>query len=191
MADPAWSVLVRAHPLAMLVVVFLLDGLGIPLMPEIAMLLAFGTDPTWQWGLAIVALAVVLEVLATSLVWGLLGATGMPRRLQRVMDAYAGAMLVSDERLLLVNRFVPVLPVVGAFIRARSWRIGLSLAYVALGSAVKYGLLVTVAAAAYEYFSSAWAFGVSLGLAGTFIAVSWGFAMRRWWVGRREAPETA
>lgn len=176
----------------MLVVVFLLDGLGVPLMPEIAMLLAFGTDPTWEWGVTIVALAVALEVLATALVWGVLGVTGLPRRLQRVMDTYAGAMLVNDERLLLVNRFVPVLPVVGAFMRAREWRVGLSLFYVGLGSAIKYGLLVALAGAAYEYFSSAWALGVSLGLAGTFIAVSWGFAMRRWWVGRRdEAPEAA
>jgi hypothetical protein len=184
-ADSALWVLVQSHPVAALVVIFVLDGLGVALLPELAVLGAFFLHPTAGWAVGLVALAAGVEVLVAAFLHALTGVVRLPRWLRRLMDGYSGALLLHDERLVLLNRVVPVLPVVGAFIRVRQWRPGRALAYVGLGSMAKYGLLLAVAHVSYEYFASAWAFGVSLGLAASFLLASWSYTGWRWVAARR------
>jgi len=169
---------VQSHPDAAVAVVLLLDGLGIPLMPELSVLFAFSLRPTWGWAMGLVALVATMEVLAAALLWLLVGLLGLPRWAERLMGHYTRLLLVQDERLLLVNRVVPILPMAGAFVRVHDWRLGRSLLFIGIGSALKYGALVALAGAAYAFFSSDWALYVSLGLAAVFLGTSWGFALR-------------
>ncbi len=176
----------QAHPLAAVAIVFLLDGLGVPLLPELAILGAFLQNPTLAWGAALVAIAAAVEVMTAGLLYYLTGMIRLPGWLRRLMDGYAGSLLVSDEKLVLVNRVVPVLPVVGAFIRVRGWRPGLAVFYVGLGSVAKYGALLLAATSAYKYFDSSTALAVSLSAAAAFLAASWGYSIRRMVMARRE-----
>ncbi|MEA3143405.1 MAG: hypothetical protein QOG31_729 [Thermoplasmata archaeon] len=182
-----WQVVV-AHPIAALALVFLLDGLGLPLMPEVAALLAFTQHPTLAWGALLLGLVVAMEVAAALILYTIVQNTGVPRWVRRAMAGYTTAMLVRDERLLLLNRVVPVLPFAGAFIAVNQWRPLRSLAFIALGSAAKYALVFVLSGLAYAYFSGPWALAASLSLGGVFLAVSWSLSLRRWLVARRAAP---
>lgn len=185
--EQSWiEILVQTHPLAAVAVVFVLDGLGIPLLPEVAVLLAFFQNQTWGFAIALLVIAALVEAFIAGILYVLTGLVGMPRWLNRLMDGYSGSLLVSDERLVLLNRLVPVLPVVGAFIRVRGWNPAKAIGYVALGSVAKYGILILGSKWALDYFHSDVAMVVSLGLAGAFVALSWGYALRKWVVGRRE-----
>src|ERR1051326_4428952 len=105
-----------------------------------------GPDPPLGGALQILAIIVTGETAAAGLLFLVVRQVGLPARLQRFMAAYAGMLLGQDERLLLLNRFVPVLPAAGAFIHAANWRPGRALAFVALGSTIKYGLLLAASA---------------------------------------------
>jgi hypothetical protein len=183
--------LVQAHPLAAIALVFILDGLGIPLLPEVAVLLAYAMNPGLAWGALLLGLIVVLEVLANFLLYAIMRWIGMPRLLARLLRGYSKSLLLADERLILLNRVIPVLPMGGAFIHLRGWPVGRSFAYVALGSFAKYGLLLLAWGTAYAYFQSGTALWVGLGLAGVFLAASWAVALRRWVASRRPTPEPA
>jgi hypothetical protein len=185
-----WHV-VAAHPVAALALVFLLDGLGLPLMPEVAALLAFTQHPTLGWGALLLGLIVAMEVGAALVLYTIVDTLGAPRFVRRMMAGYTTAMLVRDERLLLLNRAVPVLPFAGAFIAVNQWRPLRSLAFIALGSAAKYSLVFLLSGLAYAYFSGPWALAASLALGGLFLAVSWTLSLRRWIVARRAAANAA
>ncbi|MEA3202612.1 MAG: hypothetical protein QOI63_278 [Thermoplasmata archaeon] len=181
-----WQVVV-AHPVAALALVFLLDGLGLPLMPEVAALLAFAHDPTLAWGATLLGLIVAMEVVAAVVLYTLVDTLGAPRLVRRLMAGYTTAMLVRDERLLLLNRVVPVLPIAGAFIAVNQWRPLRSFAFIALGSAAKYSLVFALSSLAFAYFSGPWALAASLSLGGLFLAASWTLSLRRWVAARRAA----
>lgn len=185
-----WQMVV-AHPIAALGLVFLLDGLGLPLMPEVAALLAFTQHPTPGWGALLLGLIVAMEVGAALVLYTLVDTVGAPRFIRRAMAGYTTAMLVRDERLLLLNRVVPVLPFAGAFIAVNRWRPLRSLAFIAAGSAAKYSLVFLLSGLAYAYFAGPWALAASVGLGGLFLAVSWSLSLRRWIVARRAAAAMA
>lgn len=172
--------LMANYALSVVALVFLLDGLGLPLVPELAALAAFAKHPTLAWGLQILFIIVAMEVVAAVALYVLVDRLGVPLWLRRAMNGYAQGMLLHDERLLLLNRVIPVLPVAGAFIRVNEWRPRRSFAFIALGSLAKYGLVLAFSGAAFGYFTDRTAFLVSLGLAALFLAVSWTITIRRW-----------
>jgi hypothetical protein len=179
-----WDAVV-AHPIAALATVFLLDGLGLPLMPEVAALVAFTQDPSLPWGLGLLALIVAMEVAAATSLYALVDALGAPRPVRRLMAGYTTAMLVRDERLLLLNRVIPVLPMAGAFIRVNGWRPLRSFVFIGVGSLAKYGLVFLLSGLAYAYFTGPWALVASVCLGGLFLGVSWTLTVRRWLAARR------
>ena len=183
--------IVQAHPAVAVALVFLLDGIGIPLMPEIAVLLAFSLHPTLGAGLGLLGIVVIMEVFASLLLYCMVRFIGMPSRIERLLAGYSKSLLLNDERLLLLNRVIPVLPMSGAFIHLRRWRLGRSFAFLALGSFAKYGLLLLVAGTARSYFQSGTALLVGFSLAGVFLAISWTVAIRRWWIERQLRREPA
>ncbi len=63
------------------------------------------------------------------------------------MRKWTSFLAVRDERLILVNRIAPAVPLTGAFIAVCGWDLRRSLGYVLLGGAVKYAALLGVAAA--------------------------------------------
>ena len=58
------------------------------------------------------------------------------------MARWTQFLLLPDERIILVNRIAPVVPFVGAFMAVLRWSYRKSAAYILIGAATKYTLLL-------------------------------------------------
>src|ERR1051326_6034871 len=90
--------LLATQPLRLVAGRVSLDGMGLPVLPELMTLLVFAPDPHLGWGLQILAIIVTVETAAAGLLFLVVRQVGLPARLQRFMAAYAGMLLGQDER---------------------------------------------------------------------------------------------
>src|SRR5881628_2692942 len=155
--------------LVILVIIFALDAALFPALPEVWIVVTYTYRPTEMlgpvaWAGLLLAMAVAGDVLGTSLLyvavrrWVVLRRR-MPRWLERAMKKWTGFLLVQDERVILMNRAVPVIPMVGAFIATLEWDYRRSMAYVAIGGLAKYAILLYVVFAiglAYDVATARW-----------------------------------
>src|SRR5438034_3695429 len=154
--------------LLILLIVFALDAALFPALPEVWIVLTYTYRPEAlgpiAWAGLLLAMAVAGDVLGTSLLyvavrrWVVLRRR-MPRWLERAMKKWTGFLLVQDERVILMNRAVPVIPMVGAFIATLGWDYRRSMAYVAIGGLAKYAILLYVVFAiglAYDVATARW-----------------------------------
>lgn len=140
-----------AGTLVALFFVFVIDAAVIPALPELAFVFSFlyrtpGMDPI-SWAVLLLGMAIAGEIVGNTFMFlwvhNLLVKRGRtPKLLDRAMKAWNRLLLVRDERIILVNRIAPVVPFVGAFIAVIGWSFSKSLAYIALGAAAKYSLLL-------------------------------------------------
>src|SRR5207247_9101570 len=140
--------------LVILVIIFALDAALFPALPEVWIVVTYTYRPTEilgpvAWAGLLLAMAVAGDVLGTSLLyvavrrWVVLRRR-MPRWLERAMKKWTGFLLVQDERVIVMNRAVPVIPMVGAFIATLGWDSRRSLASVALGRLAQYAIVLYV-----------------------------------------------
>ncbi len=137
--------------LVALFLVFVIDAAVIPALPELAVVLSFlyrapGTDPL-PWAALLLAMAVAGEVVGNTIMFlwvrKLVVDRGhLPKFIDRAMKGWTNLLLVRDERVILVNRVAPVVPFVGAFIAVVGWSFPKSLAFIVIGAAAKYALLL-------------------------------------------------
>jgi len=113
----------------------------------------------------------------------------MPHWLERSMQKWTSFLLVRDERVILMNRAVPVIPMVGAFIATLGWNYRRSMAYVAAGGLAKYAVLlyvVFVIGLAYDVETARW---ITLALVAIVVGLSF---LASWFRRRRiEASTTS
>ncbi|MGQ0797403.1 MAG: hypothetical protein ACT4OI_06035 [Methanobacteriota archaeon] len=151
-----------------LFVVFVVDAALFPLLPELAIVLAFsflpsGLDP-FAWAVALLAAAVAGEAVGNATLYvivhrALINRGRMPAMIERAMRRWIDFLVVRDERIILVNRVAPVVPLVGAFIATCGWDVRKSLAYVVGGAAGKYALLLALSGflgVAYDPIVARW-----------------------------------
>ncbi len=134
--------------------IFLLDAAIFPALPEVFVVaFYFALTDTWSWapGVAaavLLALALAGDVSGNALLYAIvrrLDAAGrLPEFIQRAMRKWTTFLMVSDERLVLLNRIAPAVPLTGAFIATCGWSLRKSLAYVVIGGAAKYTFLLIV-----------------------------------------------
>lgn len=181
--------------LAILFIVFFVDAVLFPMLPEAFVVFFYQAIPTFDTRFsaradlvltASVILLVVLaaEVFANAFLYGLVKWKGhrLPRRLTRAMNKWREFLLVSDERCVLLNRVVPILPFTGAFMAVSPWSPRKAMGYLMLGGALKYGALIGVVASAGLVFDPAQTWWVSLGLVAVILlisAASHGYLRRR------------
>ncbi len=142
-----------AGTLLALFFVFVIDAAVIPALPELAVVLSFlyrapGEDP-FTWALLLLGMAIGGEAVGNTLMYlwvrKLVVDRGhLPKFVNRLMKGWTQLLLVRDERIILLNRVAPVVPFVGAFIAVVGWNYTKSLAYIVLGAAVKYSLLIVL-----------------------------------------------
>lgn len=140
-----------AGTLLALFFVFVIDAAVIPALPELAVVLSFlyrtpGTDPL-PWAALLLAMAIGGEVVGNTVMFlwvrKLVVDRGhLPKFVDRMMRGWTQLLLVRDERIILLNRIAPVVPFVGAFIAVVRWSFPKSMAYIVLGAAAKYALLL-------------------------------------------------
>lgn len=152
---------------------FLIDATVFPFLPEIFIILGFSYDPTPGFAVILLLAAIVAECLGNTILYAVVEKYGLPKRLRNAMEKYVDFLIVSDERMMLVNRIAPMIPYSGAFISViESWTLRRALFYVVIGCILKYGLVLSMSAFFYSYFSSSTAQWLMIGLVLAILAVS-------------------
>lgn len=133
--------------------IFLIDALIFPTLPELFFVVAFMYSPEPAFGIELILAAVIAEIVGVSSLYLLVKRIRIPRRISRVVDKYVGFLVLGDERLLLLNRVAPMIPFCGAVIAIVGWNIKKSLLFVVIGCVVKYGLILLMSDFFFDYFS--------------------------------------
>ena len=135
--------------------IFYIDAVFFPTLPEIFFIIGFMYDPTPIWGITILIIASLAEAAGLSTLYYIVEKIGVPERIKGIADKYADFLIVSDERMLLVNRVAPILPFAGAFVSLiHSWTLKRALIYNFIGCYLKYGVILLFANFFYSYFGS-------------------------------------
>lgn len=158
---------------AMVFIAFLLDATVFPAVPEIFIIIGFAYEPTPGFAVVLLITAISAEVLGNLILYALVERFGLPKKLKRIMNKYVGILIVSDERMMLLNRIAPMIPYSGAFISAiDNWKLGKCLLYIVLGCILKYGLILSMSTMFYAYFTSDVAQYVMIAFIVVILAVS-------------------
>ena len=137
-----------------LFLIFLIDSMIFPALPDFFLLIIFATDPqNVLWGLMLLIIAVSASFSGNTLLYILVKRFSPPKRLERVMRKYSDLLIISDERILLINRIAPVLPYTGAFIAINNWNYRKAMYYIVGGASIKFGVLLLLSGSFFQLFS--------------------------------------
>ena len=162
-----------AGVVAMVFVAFLVDATVFPFLPEIFIIIGFAYEPTPGFAVILLLTAIIAECLGNTLLYCVVQRFGLPRKLKRVMNKYVSILIVSDERMMLLNRIAPMIPYSGAFISViESWKLSRALFYIVIGCILKYGLILSKSTFFYSYFTSDVAQYVMIGFVVLILAIS-------------------
>ena len=136
--------------------IFLLDALLIPTLPEFFFILGIGANPSWGFGLAVLGAGFAGEMVGVFSLYLLVKRTGLPKRVDRALKKYVNFLVVSDEKVMIINRIAPMVPFCGAFmaIMRKRWDVRKCLFWLILGYLLKYGLLMLMGESMAAYFDN-------------------------------------
>lgn len=145
---------------------FYIDAIVFPTLPELFVVLFFvagyGSMPDWAlWSLFILVIALA-EVLGLTTLYLVVKHLEVPPKIAGAVERYRRFLLVSDERMILLNRIAPILPFTGAFVALSGWSYRRSLLYLVMGGALKYGLILAASNYFLIYFERGMAADVTL-----------------------------
>ncbi len=133
-------------------VIFLIDSMIFPALPDFFLLVIYSTNPSATWGIELLAMAVLASFSGNSLLYLITKRYSPPGFIKNLMKKYSKMLIIKDERILLVNRIAPVLPYTGAFIAIRNWDYKKSISYIVVGAAIKFGFLLILSGTFYDLF---------------------------------------
>ena len=119
--------------------IFLLDALLIPTLPELFFVLAFIGGANYGhpllFGVELLIAAVIAEQIGIFSLYLVVKKYNhkIPKKIQSALDKYTQFLVVSDEKLLLLNRVAPMLPFAGAFVAILNWSVPKSAFYITIG----------------------------------------------------------
>jgi membrane protein YqaA with SNARE-associated domain len=167
---------------ALFIIVFL-DAIVFPVGPEMIAIIIFSFNPTVPWAVAILLVVAVAQVGGTSVLYWLgknlsspKKLTGFTGRIKKIMQNYQKFLFIKDERIVLVNCFVPILPFLGAFMAVSKWSYKKCMAFVVLGGTIKYTIFLSMSVAFYEIFKSGLAWKVSIVMVFIVLCISGAYA---------------
>ncbi len=138
--------------------IFLLDALLIPTLPELFFILGFMAGAEHNepvvFGCELLAAAVLAELVGIFSLYYVVKHIRIPKKIEKLVDTYTGFLVMGDERLLLLNRVAPMIPFAGAFIAIAGWDTRKSAFYIAVGCVLKYGVIMLLGNAMLGFFSS-------------------------------------
>jgi len=148
--DSAWGVILCVF------LVFLIDAVVFPALPELFFVMGYMYPPTPNmiFGIELLLAAVAAEVIGITALYWITEHIRIPAKIRNIAERYVKFLVVSDERILLVNRVAPMIPFAGAFISImESWKLSKALFYVVIGCVLKYGIILAMSSFFFEYFS--------------------------------------
>ncbi len=146
-ADGGWGVVLCIF------LIFLIDAFLFPTLPELFFILGFSYNPSIEFGLQLLAAAVVAEWIGIFSLYYVVKHIRVPAKVSRVVDKYVHFLMLKDERLLLLNRIAPMIPFAGAFICIANWDVKKSWFYITLGCVLKYGVIMLLSDQLYKYYA--------------------------------------
>lgn len=156
--------------------IFLLDALVIPTLPELFFIIGFMGGAKYRepmvFGCELLLMAILAEIIGIYALYYVVKHVRVPKKIESVANKYTNFLIMSDERLLLLNRVAPMLPFAGAFIALSNWNVKKSFSFIVLGCVIKYGILMLLSNVFYNYFSSEVAGQVSLVMVFVVIGLS-------------------
>lgn len=163
--------------------IFFIDAVFFPTLPELFFVIGFMYMPgDIMFGIALLIAASIGEILGISLLYIIVEKIRMPEKIKNIADKYIGFLVVSDERIFLVNRFAPMIPFAGAFISIiEGWKFRKCMFYIILGCYLKYGIILAFSSFFYTFFSSdmAQSFTIVMVLAVILISFTLSFYKRK------------
>lgn len=138
--------------------IFLLDALLIPALPELFFIIAYIGGKSYgaglEYGVALILMAALAELVGIFTLYFVVKRIRIPKKIEKLVNKYTKFLILGDERLLLLNRIAPVIPFAGAFIAISGWDPKKSAVYIVLGCAIKFGVILLLAKALYDFFDS-------------------------------------
>jgi uncharacterized membrane protein YdjX (TVP38/TMEM64 family) len=127
--------------------IFYLDSMVLTILPEILILTFVGAKPdeltTFIWLFLLLCMANIGDVAGNYTVYLLF------KKVKRYhnwvhdkLQRYVGMLVLKDEKLILLNRVAPALPMCGAFMAACNWDVKKSLFYIYIGGVIKYSIIL-------------------------------------------------
>lgn len=138
--------------------IFLLDALLVPTLPELFFILGFmaGAEHNTPivFGCELLLMAILAELVGILSLYYVVKHIRIPKKIERLVDTYTKFLVMGDERLLLLNRIAPMIPFAGAFIAIAKWDLKKSIFYIVLGCVLKYGVIMLLSNMFLDFFSS-------------------------------------
>lgn len=134
-----------------LIAIILLDGTGFPTLPEVWMVWIYGVHfDSFGWAVLLIVVSSVASLGGNFILYSIVKLIGMPKRAKKVMVKYTNFLIVSDERLLLLNRVAPLVPYTGAFMATLNWDIKKCAFYLIIGAMAKASAVIALAWLSYD-----------------------------------------
>lgn len=133
---------------------FLLDAILIPTLPEVFFIMGFDRQPTALFGGELLLAAIIGELIGIFSLYYVVKHIRVPKRISKIADKYVNFLIVSDEKALLMNRIAPMIPFAGAFIALiESWDPKKCVFYIVTGCILKYGAILLASGFFYTFFT--------------------------------------
>lgn len=133
---------------------FLLDALLVPTLPEVFFIMGFDRQPTALFGAELLGVAIIGELIGIFTLYYVVKHIRVPKKISRIADKYVNFLIVSDEKALLMNRVAPMIPFAGAFIAlVDSWDPRKCVFYIVTGCILKYGAILLASGFFYSFFT--------------------------------------
>ena len=133
---------------------FLLDAILIPTLPEVFFIMGFDRQPTVLFGGELLLEAIIGELIGIFSLYYVVKHIRVPKRISKIADKYVNFLIVSDEKALLMNRIAPMIPFAGAFIALiESWDPKKCVFYIVTGCILKYGAILLASGFFYTFFT--------------------------------------
>jgi hypothetical protein len=163
-----------------LVIIILIDGTGFPTLPEVWMVWILNTGWSeyvgqyhpFAWGFAVVIVASLASLGGNFILYTLVKVARPPRWIRKAMKKYTDFLIVSDERLLLLNRLAPVVPYTGAFMAVCDWNVKKCALYLITGAMAKATVVTVLSWLSYDNFRKEVAPWIALGAVAAVMVVS-------------------
>lgn len=169
--------------LAAIFVLFYIDAIIFPTLPELFTVIIFiagiKTTSAWILGPLILVMIVVAEIAGLTTLYVIVKKVKVPKLIRRVVCSYKDFLIVKDERIILVNRIAPVIPFLGAFVAILNWSFRKSVIYIVVGGLVKYGTILLLSGWFFEFLSEGSAVQVTLIMVIGILAASFALSFIR------------
>jgi membrane protein YqaA with SNARE-associated domain len=154
-------------------IIIWIDGTAFPTLPEVWMIFIFGVHPgSFMWGATLVMVASLASLLGNFTLYSLVKIAKLPSWVQKAMKKYTNWLILKDERLLILNRFAPLIPYTGAFMAVCNWNLKKCAVYLLVSAVAKFSAYILIFWLSFESLKEEVAPWVSLAIVAIVITAS-------------------